>query len=412
MSSNISKIGYVVKRYPRYSETFIVNEILAHEKTGIEIEIFSLRPPEDTHFQNIISEIKAPVTYLPNRVQKSNDFWMLVSEAAKSAPDIWDFLNEAKNTDAREVTYAVTLAKHIRERGINHLHAHFATSSATVARLAAMFTGITYSFTAHAKDIYHESINADDLIRKIHDAASVITVSDYNKCYLSKTFLIKPEKITRVYNGLDLNRYLYKSPTIRKPKIIGVGRLVEKKGYNDLIAACRHLKDDNIEFSCVIIGEGPEHDNLTQQIKEQELGNYVSLSGPQPQNQVIRAIQDAAVFVAPCIIGQDGNRDGLPTVLLESMALGTPCISTNVTGIPEIIQNGITGILVKQHDPKSISIAIKKLLHDPLARKSLATNARQLIENKFDIIINTQQIRKIAFPYGSKIIDFNLEKVI
>src|SRR5688500_2895162 len=155
------KVGYVVKRYPRYSETFIVNEILAHEAAGMEVEIFSLLPPEDGHFQDAISRIRAPVTYLQAKGLKASEFWSTLAETGESLPNLWRSLEEASGEDVRYVYQAALLAGHARRRGITHLHAHFATASTTVARLSARFAGIPYTMTAHAKDIFHESVNPE-----------------------------------------------------------------------------------------------------------------------------------------------------------------------------------------------------------------------------------------------------------
>src|SRR5215208_4230994 len=156
------KVGYVVKRYPRYSETFIVNEILAHEAAGMEVEIFSLLPPEDGHFQDSISRVRAPVTYLQAKGLKAADFWSTLDDAGEILPYLWDSLEEARGEDVHYAYQAVVLARETRRRDIDHLHAHFATASTTVARLAARFARIPYTMTAHAKDIFHESVRPED----------------------------------------------------------------------------------------------------------------------------------------------------------------------------------------------------------------------------------------------------------
>src|SRR5206468_2033960 len=176
----VPKFAYVVKRYPRFSETFIVNEILAHEAAGCDLEIFSLRPPEDTHFQDAISHVRSPVTYLRAEGLKASDFW----QAASALPEFR--FDVARGEDVRDVYQAVLLAGAIQRNEIRHLHAHFATSATTVARLASLFTGVPYTFTAHAKDIFHQDTQPDDLRRKIHDAADVVTVSDFNVRHLQK----------------------------------------------------------------------------------------------------------------------------------------------------------------------------------------------------------------------------------
>ncbi|MCF6346510.1 MAG: glycosyltransferase family 4 protein [Thiomicrorhabdus sp.] len=397
--SNYSKpkrVGYVVKRYPRYSETFIVNEILAHEKMGLSLDIFALRQSSDTHFQDTIARVRAPVTYLPaSNVLSAGEFWRELMVTVKSLPGWITGLDAAKDEVARDVYQAALLALQAQEKGITHLHAHFATSATTVARLAALFLGITYSFTAHAKDIFHESVNDHDLLQKIQDASSVVTVSDYNVGFLQDKFGHASSKVQRIYNGLDLSYLPYSDPKNRPPRIVAVGRLIEKKGFSNLIAACAELQKSNINFECHIIGGGPLEGSLNKDILKYNLQDKVKTLGPLPQKKVIACLQQAAVFAAPCVIGADGNRDGLPTVLLEAMALGAPCISTDVTGIPEAIKHNQTGLIVPQNNVLELAQGLTNLLSQPQERTRLAQQARYLIEQSFDIDKNTTILRSV-----------------
>ena len=388
------KVGYVVKRYPRYSETFIVNEILAHEAAGMEVDIFSLLPPEDGHFQDAISRVRAPVTYLQAKGLKAADFWSTLAEAGEILPYLWDSLEEARSEDVRYAYQAVVLAREARLRGITHLHAHFATSSTTVARLAARFARIPYTMTAHAKDIFHESVRQEDLRRKLRDAAATVTVSDYNVEYLHDSYGPAAEGVRRIYNGLELERFPYEEPRGRAPEIVAVGRLVEKKGFADLIEACSLLRDRGVEVRCRIVGLGEQEPELRAAVERLDLGNRVELPGPRPQGELIEVVGSAAVFAAPCVVGGDGNRDGLPTVLLEAMALGTPCVSTDVTGIPEVLRDGETGLMVPQRDPAALADAIERLLADPELRVGLAGRARRLVEEEFDVRHNAALLRE------------------
>lgn len=388
-------VAYVLKRYPRYSETFIVNEILAHEAAGLQIEIFSLLPPNDTHFQSLIPCIKAPVNYLLADPLKGVDLWDEISKAGAALPGLWNRLEIAGHEDGRHVYQAVLLAKTIQKKGIGHIHSHFATAATTVARLASYFAGVPYSFTAHAKDIYHQDVRFAELERKLCDASCVVTVSDFNVRYLRELYGASAANVSRIYNGLDLNRFTYDSAEERPAEIMTVGRLVEKKGFPDLIEACRILKNAGKVFRCGIIGEGEMEQDLRAQIERLNLIGIVELLGPLPQDEVMRRIRNSAVFAAPCVIGSDGNRDGLPTVLLEAMALGTPCISTDVTGIPEVIQDGVTGLIVGQRKPHELAAAILRLMEDAELRVHLASSARRLVELKFDIHRNTAGLRSL-----------------
>jgi colanic acid/amylovoran biosynthesis glycosyltransferase len=388
------KIGYVLKVYPRYSETFILTEILAHERAGLDLAIFSLRPATDGLFHDALARIRARVTYLPGETLKAAELWQAIRNLDEEMPDFWHVVKGTPDVEVQDIYQAVLLARKVKAMGITHLHAHFGTVATTVARLASQMAGITYSFTAHAKDIYHESVKSDDLRRKIRDAAFVVTVSDYNLQYLRETFDEVTQNVARIYNGLDLQEFPYIAPSDRPMRLLAVGRLVEKKGFTHLIDAARILVDQGRLFQLDIIGGGEMEGTLRTLIERLHLEEYVNLLGSLPQSEVKRHIQGAAVMAVPCVVGEDGNRDGLPTVLLEAMALGTPCISTDVTGIPEILHDGETGLLVPQRDPQALAAACARLLDDCDLRVRLAANAREMIETQFDIHCNTGLMRQ------------------
>lgn len=402
MRSEPLRVGYVVKMYPRYSETFIVNEILALERSGMSVEIFSLRAPTDTHFQDAIARVRAPVTYLGTTSPKIEDFWSALSSAAAQMPRLWEALRGAASDDPHDIYQAALLASAVRARGLAHLHAHFATVATTVARLAARFADVPYTFTAHAKDIFHDSTNRDELERKLRDAAGVVTVSDYNVAYLRKAYGRAASAVERVYNGIDLDTFSYAPPRNRSKRILAVGRLVEKKGFADLLDACARLVARGRTVDCRIIGAGVLDSALRLQAARLGLDRCVSFIGPRPQAEIIREIREAGVCAVPCVHGADGNRDGLPTVLLEAMALGTPCVATPVTGIPEVVHDGITGLLVPERDPDALADALARLLDDGDLRCAVARGARDLIEREFDIRKNTTRLHALfeSAAYG------------
>jgi len=385
------RVGYVVKRYPRYSETFIVGEILAHEAAGADVTVFALRPPVDTHFQEILARVRAPVHYLLDS-GRASDFWAALDGARAALPGFDDALADAAGEDAATVYQATLLAQRARALGVEHLHAHFATSAASVARLAARFAGLTWSVTAHAKDIFHESVDPRALGRTLAAADAVVTVSDFNQTYLREAVGVETH---RLYNGLDLARFPFHAAQERPPHIVSVGRLVEKKGFDVLIDACARLAARGIAFTCEIVGSGEDESALRAQIARRGVAETVRLVGPRPQAEVIERVAAAAVFAAPCVVGRDGNRDGLPTVLLEAMALGTACVSTDVTGIPEIVRDGETGFVVPQHDAGALADALARLLPDAALRARLAAAARARIEADFDIAANAARQRAL-----------------
>ena len=342
------RVGFVVKRYPRYSETFIVREILAHERAGLPIEIFALRPPIDGHFQDLIARVRARVNYLYLPAEgifseplsaatlTANHFWRALTEASEVLPNLWAALGTVRDAQARDLYQALQLAREVRLKQLDHLHAPFASDAATVARLGARFAGVPYSFTARAKDIFHESVQPDDLRQKLRDAAGVVTVSDFHLDYLRRTYGSLASQVQRIYNGLDLDEFPYEAPCDRPARIVAIGRLVEKKGFPDLIDACAVLAQRGGSFSCRIIGNDPLRADLHAHIERLGLQGHVELVGPRPQREIIQEIHGGAVLAAPCIVCQDGDRDGLPNVIQEALALGTPVVSTDVTGIRRV----------------------------------------------------------------------------
>ncbi|MBX7103554.1 MAG: glycosyltransferase [Gemmataceae bacterium] len=388
------RVGYVLKRYPRYSETFIINEILAHEAAGWEIDVFSLRAPTDISFPEQTARVRARVHQLPCE-GRASEFWTALATATDVFPQFRSFIAEARHESAMAGCQAMVLADWARQNNISHLHAHFASGAATVARLAAQLAGLTYSLTAHAKDIFHESVDADDLARKFRDASAVITVSEYNREFLSERFPESAGHIHRIYNGLDLGEFTFSEPVRRDRRVLAVGRLVEKKGFADLINACALARNAGDPIACDIVGSGEEADALAAQIERLGLQHDVRLLGALPQSEVVRKIREAAVVAAPCVVGADGNRDGLPTVLLEAMALGTPVVSTDVTGIPELVRDGETGIIVPQRQPAVLRQALQLLLNRPDLQVRLATAGRKAIERDFDIRRNTEMMRGV-----------------
>ena len=386
--------AYVLKMYPRFSETFILGELLARERAGERLEVISLRQPVDGRFHAALAQLKAPVTYLPT-TSSASEAWRQLRNARSARQAITAHLDELLDAEAGDAVQAVRLAELIRERGIGHLHAHFASVATTVARLASLLSGVPYSFTAHAKDIYHQSVDAEDLRRKLADAHHVVTVSDYNLAHLRETYGPDADRVQRVYNGLDLTDAAWSDPADRAPLIVAVGRLVEKKGFDVLLDALALLHQRRPEARAVIAGDGALADDLRAQRDRLGLQDVVDLPGPIPQTEVRDLLARAAVFAAPCVVGPDGNRDGLPTVLLEAMAAGAPAVSTDVTGIPEVVRDEETGLLVPQHDPVRLAAALGRLVTDRALASRLSRAARALVESSFDVHVQARALREL-----------------
>jgi len=390
------RIGYVVKMYPRFSETFVVSEIIARERRGADIRIFSLRPTSDTRFHDTLAQVQAPVEQIP-RVAKASELWALLRRAHPELPLLAAHLGELLEAEHDEAGQAIELALAIRRTGVTRLHAHFASLATTVARLASLLTGVPYSFTAHAKDLFHESVDPRDVDRKIAGASHVVTVSDYNVRHLIRSYpAASVTPLRRVYNGIDLDRFAYVPGRTGEPVILAVGRLVEKKGFADLIRAVAELRAAGRPVQCRIVGGGELENELRALITSLGVGELVTLTGPLPQAEVRDELERAHVFIAPCVVGSDGNADGLPTVLLEAMAIGTPCVSTDVTGITEAVRAGETGLVVPQHAPHELAGAILRLIDDPGYAAALAASARALIADEFDVRRQSALLEEVA----------------
>jgi glycosyltransferase involved in cell wall biosynthesis len=387
------KIGYVLKRFPRLSETFVLNEILELERQGAEVQVYSLvdvdELPEEGAPHALFQELRSPIAYLPARQPLKK--WAVKMRQADSTELVTRTLKDLCGGDVPQDSIlrllAALLGSLAKVQGVGHLHAHFASQAAELAMLAGRLTGIPFSFTAHAKDIYDHSVDSALLRQKLHEARFVVTVSEYNRLHLA-TLAGEPagRKILRLYNGIDLQRFQPGPASLRDPELIlAIGRLEEKKGFHHLIAACAMLRKSGHRFRCLIAGQGREHDALAETIKRLDLQGEVSLVGAQPQELLIETLKRAAILVLPCVVSSTGDRDGLPTVLLEAMAMGLPVVSTHLAGIPEIVQDGKTGLLVSPGEPAQLAQAISELLRQPELRESFGRAGRARAEKLFDL---------------------------
>lgn len=402
--SEPQRVAYVLKIYPRFSETFIVTEILAREAAGEDLEIFSLRPPVDPRFHPELARVQAPVSYL-SRPHKLSEGWPIITAAHRVIPGFAQrfaaLLPRVTDVEASEVHQGVELATRAVERGITHLHAHFGSIAARTASIASSLSGVPFSFTAHAKDIYHELVDPQELVRLMKEAHHTVTVSEFNLRHLSSLAPAAASNIHRVYNGLELRRFPFETPgPVRSPfRIAAVGRLVEKKGFPLLIDAAQELVRSGMSVDVRIAGGGELAADLAAQISELGLDKQVTLLGPRTQSEVIDLLRWADVFAAPCIVGANGNADGLPTVLLEAMAMGVPCIGSDVTGIPEILGRKTgsgTGLLVRAGNTEDLVQALHTVASDDFDRTGTARAARRLIERHFDSRIQSVRLRELC----------------
>ena len=382
-------IGYVLKMYPRFSETFIVSEILAREARGEKVVIFSMRPCSDTRFHPELARVQAPVIQVPRPSSASGLWQMLTPEAG---PHLAELLRHRPD-DAAQAVRVATLAQ---EHGVTHLHAHFATMAATVARLAGLVADLPYSFTTHAKDIFHESVVEEDLQEKFADAHHAVTISRYNLQHLRARFPESAERMRLVYNGLELARFPFVPQRDQDLRLLSVGRLVEKKGFPLLIESVRRLRERGLAVTAEIAGDGPLREELQEQIDRAGLNDAVTLLGPLTQSEVRDLLGTRRLFVAPFVIAEDGNADGLPTVLLEAMARGIPCVAADVTAVGEVIITGKTGWLVPTGDVDKLTDAIEEALGADTTE--LAHNARALVEETFDSRHQANTLAQLQTP--------------
>ena len=270
-----------------------------------------------------------------------------------------------RQSDFLRLYQAAWLGPRLQALGVSRLHAHFAGLAARTAWWVERFFGIPFSFTAHANDIFAPKPFTVSLGKLIENARAVVTVSDFGVEYLREKFPREAEKIHRVYNGIDLTRFERASFTEEPPTIISVGRLIEKKGFADLIEACRMLAAEGVAFRAEIIGEGPLAAELQSQIAAANLTKTVLLAGPLPQPAVIRRLAQSTVFALPCVTESGGGMDNLPTVLMEAMAAGLPVVSTPLAGVPEMVEEDVTGFLVPERDPAALARALHRLIDGP-----------------------------------------------
>jgi len=384
----MTRIGYVLKVYPRFSETFIVTEILAREAHGDDLSIYALRPTTDARFHPEIARVEANVTWI-SRYPKGADLWARIADAVQD-PAMRDrfaaTLPHLAELPGDEVAQGVELAQAVVADGITHLHAHFATLAGRAAWIASRLTGVPLTLTTHAKDIFHESVDLAWLRRLAADADRVIAISRFNLAHLERVLDGTGARITLQYNALELDRFPYRDlpEPGQRLTVAAVGRLVAKKGFGNLIDAAAQATAAGLPLRVTIAGDGELAPALQARIDELGLRGTVRLVGPRTQTQIRTLIEEADVFAAPCIPAEDGNVDGLPTVVLEAMAVGTPVIATAVTGLPEVVLDGQTGVLLEPGDVTGLADALSAFAAGRLPAEAMSANARALIEERFD----------------------------
>jgi len=406
------RIGYLLDEFPALSQTFVLRELEELERQGVEITIFAIRQPagkihdsaqkflDRAHYAPPLFSWETARAILRARFGRPWRFQVMVTRLAWAGfmhPRIfWQVRHARIFWQARHlVPHACWMAREMEKLRITHLHAHFASLPTTLALMVSYLLRIPFSFSAHARDIYYRPLLLKEKIRR---ARFVVTCTRANLKHLQQ--IAGPalsRKIHLIYHGLPLTEF---APTRAKPEpglptILAVGRLVEKKGFSVLIQACRILQDRGIAFDCLLIGEGLERPRLERLIADLNLRYRVQILGAMTQTELLPYFRQADVLVCPSVIDRDGDRDGLPNVLLEALAMKVPVVATSVGGIPELIEHEETGLLCPPGDPQALANALERVIQDRALADSLTEKGRQRVVAKFDVRANVKQLAQL-----------------
>ncbi|MEY2533019.1 MAG: hypothetical protein QOF29_929 [bacterium] len=412
-------VAYVLKGWPRISELFIASEIYRLEQAGLDLRLYVIRPPDETETHPVVDRIAAEPVYLPPTTSLSattlvawlrrnlRPFLPALARTARRHPRglaratgmaLAQCVRARRGRVAwprklyvKELLQAVALADELAGApDVRHLHAHFAHGTTTVTWLVSAITGLPFSFTGHAKDIYSPGLNPAGLLRrKLLAARFAVTCTEANVEHLKA---IAPEAdVHRVYHGLnaDFSRLIDgdrdAAPAPNGLRVLGVGRLVAKKGFDVVVDACGVLHRRGVPFEAVIVG--PDDDAgpaLRARIAELGLAGRVRLEGQMSQAGLLAEYRRASAFCLPCRILDNGDRDGIPNVLAEAMAAGAPVITTPISGIPEIVRDGVNGLLVPPDDPEAVADAVLRLRTDRGLAERISREARATVRHEFD----------------------------
>ncbi|GAB4067009.1 glycosyltransferase family 4 protein [Ancylobacter sonchi] len=409
------RLAIVLKGYPRLSETFIAQEILALEQAGYSFDIWSLRRPTDRYRHPMHEQITARLFYLPEYLRDdprrvAGGFFHALRRLnlrATLSVFLRDLRRDFSASRVRRFGQALVLAREV-DPAIHHLHVHFLHTPASVTRYAALLTGRSFSFSAHAKDIW--TTPEWERREKIGAARWGVTCTRDGRSELRR--VAEPghrDRVELVYHGLDLARFPAppeeREPTdgsdpARPVRLLAVGRAVEKKGFDDLLAALGRLPPA-LHWRLVHIGGGELLDTLKSQAEALGLADRIEWRGSQAQGAVVEAMRQADLFVLPSRPAGDGDRDGLPNVLMEAATQKLPAVSTDFAGVPEFIENGVSGVLVPPKAPVELAAALERLIVSPAERQRLGQAAYQRLISAFSFEAGVSRLDALMRPLAA-----------
>jgi colanic acid/amylovoran biosynthesis glycosyltransferase len=394
----MTKFAYLFERFPSFGQTFCYREVAELVRQGVNSPIFAIRNPKGEPPQDWDQRIVESVHYLPGEEQLLREVRQ-ASKKEKLTEKVINALDEwGRRTDFLRLYQAVYIGLRLQEIGICHVHAHFAGMAARTAFWIGRFFPITFSFTAHANDIFAPRDFEISLDKLVDAARGIVTETDYAEKFLRERFPDRGDRIHRIYNGLDLAPFVRADFSSTPLLIVAVGRLIAKKGFADLIRACRLLMERGKSFRCEIIGQGPLEEELCEQIAQLDLQGRVELPGAKPQHEIREYLAAATAFVLPSVVDPDGGMDNLPTVIMEAMAAGLPVISTAIGGIPEMVIQNETGFLVPPGDAAALAGAIERLFDEIDLARRLGERGFQRAKELFSIEKNVRSLLALIDP--------------
>ncbi len=441
--SSLGTIGFVLKGYPRVSETFIAQEIYELEQLGFDIHIFSLKEAREPERQPIVAKIRATVTYIPEfrsgfsdsafseflnafaGALKANPLVLLQSFAKAVQQSLQNGNKDSIHLFFRACWLVNFISKNSNVR-IAHFHSHFAHTPTELTIFAAKLSKKKFSISAHAKDIY--TLSKQELCRRINLSELIMTCTSYNYSYMRALNGVDKNKIHHIYHGINLETFAPEGTKSQKPLsdttarseigsnaesefgsqskktlLLSVGRLVEKKGYPDIFVALKRLKEQQFDFNYDIYGDGTQLEELRALAQDLGLQQQIHFHRTTTHPQIIARMKQGGIFICGSRIGSDGDRDGVPNTLAEAMAMELPVVATAVSGIPEIVENEVSGLLVPERNAEALAKALIRLIEDPQLASRLGKSARLQIEKCFDAKKWIHRCADLLRPFVSQI---------